>query len=685
MDEIGIIILIALFVLGCAIVLPIISIVVAVRSTRKLGDRVSGLETIRPAGSPPPSHPDQSADIVDPNLSLQIDELRNRIVRLEAAVRSDGFASSTELDQPARPATDASAELPRTEASGPPTISSVISGEVPGEPVPALEVREPQSTQSVPPLPSPPPTRNAEEIESIIGRRWVGWTAVVLIIFATAFFLKYAFENRWIGELGRVAIGIAAGVMLVVYGFKYHRRGWRVFSQILTAAGIVLLYLSVYASFGYYHLATQRAAFIFLAILVAEAAGLSLVYEAPAIAVMALIGGFLAPILLRSDRDQYVSLFGYIAAIDIGALALLRRWIGLGSLAFCGTQLLYWTWYDANYHPKKLFAVMVFQSGVFAIFLASQLAKQLLRRKSATIEDLVLLVANPVVFFAIGYGLLNPEHHLWMGLYAIGIAIIYAAAARLLFDRPGTSRNQTLLMIAVAIAFVTCALSIQFEANWVTIGWSLEALAVLWIGIEARSQRLRIIALIILGLAVGRLLIHDSALDRREMFTPIVNQYFLSSLVVIACVFAIAAIYRRAGERLRIGSPQLTLIIFLSGLGLFWFVSSVETHTFFAARAAVERYAEAARHERWLGQMALSILWSIYAAMLATVGFKRRSAVLRWSSLVLFGITVVKVMLVDLADLREFYRIIAFFVLGMVLLALAWRYQRAFHSRESAK
>ena len=70
--------------------------------------------------------------------------------------------------------------------------------------------------------------RNSEQIESIIGRRAVGWAAVCLILFAAAFFLKYAFDNRWIGELGRVAVGVAAGVSMTVFGFKYHRRGWRV-------------------------------------------------------------------------------------------------------------------------------------------------------------------------------------------------------------------------------------------------------------------------------------------------------------------------------------------------------------------------------------------------------------------------------------------------------------------------
>lgn len=58
--------------------------------------------------------------------------------------------------------------------------------------------------------------------------------------------------------------------------------------------------------------------------------------------------------------------------------------------------------------------------------------------------------------------------------------------------------------------------------------------------------------------------------------------------------------------------------------------------------------------------MALSVLWSVYAGALAAIGFVRRSASVRWASLALFGLTIIKVMLVDIAALHQFYRIIAF-------------------------
>src|ERR1035441_7707523 len=60
--------------------------------------------------------------------------------------------------------------------------------------------------------PSAPAPPAIESLEAVIGQKWVGWIAVLLIFCAAAFFLKYAFENRWIGELGRVSIGVAAGL-----------------------------------------------------------------------------------------------------------------------------------------------------------------------------------------------------------------------------------------------------------------------------------------------------------------------------------------------------------------------------------------------------------------------------------------------------------------------------------------
>ena len=442
MDEpiILILILVIIAVLVTAVILPIVALVVSISTSRKFNRQTLGSGQ---TSSAVPQLPIAEAN----RLAARIHQLEARVAGLEAMLTGHSIPLPIEIEPPTKPAPEPPATPPLATPVPPP----------PAAPLP------PTAT------PLPVRTIRPEQIESIIGRRWLGWTAVCVILFAGAFFLKYAFDNRWIGELGRVAIGVAVGVSMTVAGFKYHQRKWRIFSQILTAGGIVLLYLCTYAAFGYYHLATQKAAFAYLAILVAEAAALALLYNAPAIAIMALIGGFLSPILLRSDRDQYRSLFGYIAALDLGALALLKHWRGLSSLAFAGTHLLFWLWYGESYHPRKLVAVMTFQTVIFLLFLFAHLAKHLVRRETATFEDLGLLVVNAFVYFATAYYFLNTDYHDWMGVFAIGMALIYAGTTKVLLGRSDTTRTESLLLIGVAVTFVTIAIPIQLRSNWITI------------------------------------------------------------------------------------------------------------------------------------------------------------------------------------------------------------------------
>ena len=676
-DAIGLIIaLVLLALLVGGIILPIVALVVSIRTRSKLNEQLSRLH----GSSPLPPAAGQG-------VSQVLQELTARVARLEAAL------SQKPVVAPAPEATKPEVEA-RPQAPSPPPRSPVA---------PPPLILEPTSQPGPPPVPTVLPSRtiNAQELESIIGRRWLGWAAVALILFATAFFLKYAFDNRWIGELGRVAIGVIAGVTLTMLGYRHHTRKWRVFSQILTAGGVVLLYLSTYAAFGYYHLATQKAAFAYITILIAEAAGLALLYDAPAIAVMALIGGFLNPILLRSDRDQYRSFFGYIFALDVGTLALLKQWPGLSSLAFFGTHVLFWLWYGDNYHPRKLAAVMIFQTAVFLSFLLAHLARRFLKRQEirfddlsgvtssplnfvSTFEDFWLLLINPYAFFATSYFLLNGNHHDWMGVFAIGMALVYAGAAKVLLDRRATTRAEMLLLIGVALTFVTLAIPIQLKSNWITIAWAVEGVAILWTGIEMKSQRLRAIAHGLFGLAILKLAFWDTPWGYRAAFTPVVNKYFLSSLFVIVCLFASAWIYEKLGERMQIAARIFQIVLLVVALITLWFLLTVETYTYFAARAALQKTADASQHEYWLGQMALSVLWSIYASVLAAVGFVRRSPAIRWAALSLFALTVVKVMLVDIAVLQQLYRIIAFLVLGLLLLVVTWGYHKAFYSKESS-
>jgi hypothetical protein len=94
-------------------------------------------------------------------------------------------------------------------------------------PLESVLIETPSLLPPVQPSPAPPsgPLRPAGAgIETWIGRQVLGWVAVVLALLASGFFIQLAFDNQWIGEMGQVALGVAAGTALCLIGYHYHPR-----------------------------------------------------------------------------------------------------------------------------------------------------------------------------------------------------------------------------------------------------------------------------------------------------------------------------------------------------------------------------------------------------------------------------------------------------------------------------
>jgi uncharacterized membrane protein len=169
---------------------------------------------------------------------------------------------------------------------------------------------------------------------------------------------------------------------------------------------------------------------------------------------MALAGGFLVPILLSTGRDQYGILFTYITLLDLGMLGAVigRTWRGIGSLAYVGTQFLFWAWYTGHYHSEKRAGALLFQAAIFLLFLLADLAPHL-RRRASGVEEWVRLAVNPFVFYATCYGLLNDDHHEWMAALALLLALVYAALARAELALRPMDRRMLLVTLGTALTF----------------------------------------------------------------------------------------------------------------------------------------------------------------------------------------------------------------------------------------
>ena len=263
--------------------------------------------------------------------------------------------------------------------------------------------------------------------------------------------------------------------------------------------------------------------------------------------------------------------------------------------------------------------------------------------------------------------------------FALALAALYIFLSRQARDRAGSpeaARTVDLLHLALAIGFITVAIPIRLDAHWITMGWFVEMAVLLWVADRIHSDLLNVFAIGALLLGVGRLLLIDNFYVTR----PIFNTRMATYAVAIAVLGAVAWY----GSRRKDEAARTVAGIAVVALNLLALIAlSREVADYYSREMTgilPQRQWDPAAWTNWHTEIArdftYSALWMAYGAMLMVVGFWRRSAFVRWQALVLIAFTIGKVFLYDVSELDRGYRIVSFIVLGVLLLAISFMYQR---------
>jgi uncharacterized membrane protein len=427
--------------------------------------------------------------------------LERRIRSLETAADLRAFAQH---DVPAR---SAPAETPPADAAASPAPSVFAA-----PPAPSVFAAPPPPPPAAPPAPGPADDFGWRSLEGRLGGTWLSRVGALVVTIGIALFLKYAFDSGWIQPAGRVALGVAAGVALLVVGERLQRAAYRVPAQALVAAGIAALYLSIFAAFSFYRLLPQPVAFGLMVLVTATALALAIHHDARAIAVLANLGGFLTPVLLSTNRDAAVALFSYLAILDAGMVvsAYWRRWPELHALSFAFTHLLYLAWFMRWYAsdpPQR--AVALIGASVFLVLFSLVAVVESRGRQRITPERVwqvtgIIVLAVPAVYFVAARSILWPVHAPWLALLCLTLSAYYVALARATMHARRVGPQLLLLHGAIALAFLTLTFPIQFAQYGTSIAWSVEGAALIWGGLRLSSVAMRVAGLVVLGLAAGR-------------------------------------------------------------------------------------------------------------------------------------------------------------------------------------
>jgi uncharacterized membrane protein len=503
-------------------------------------------------------------------------------------------------------------------------------------PAPLHSPEPAEAVVSPPPLPADPvdepsfefvPEKGGIEVDEALVMKWILWIGMTLSVIGVGLFMRYAYNNAWIGPQGRLAIGVLAGLIALGFGERLRRQDWGPISQIFTGGGFAVFYTCIFFSFQVYHLSGPTLSMA-LAVLVTLAAVIMAVAEnAVTIAIVAVIGGFLSPWILSTGENHPHVLFIYIALLDFVALgaAYFRRWRALDLLCFFGTVTMYQGWYMSYYDSTQVMTALFYISLFYLIFLVLPIFHSMVRRIPEELDGVALIVMNAFFSFACFYTVLYEDHRTALGFIALGQAVLVFFLFQSWVQQVGKDTRTAQSLLVIALALVLVAIPIQLRLYGIPIAWSVEGALLIYLSMRYRAWLTvnvicQIMGSLALALAAGalctRLPLHALA------FLPVFNVPFGSWMLVSAAAFLSAYLilrhYNAEEEVVQDGSllalsrgltPILGAGVFGLGFVLVCALLSMEVAAFWSIDK-VENY-------RNFQANSLVVLWSLIPAGVA--------------------------------------------------------------------
>jgi uncharacterized membrane protein len=517
-----------------------------------------------------------------------------------------------------------------------------------------------------------PRRKPAASLETLLAGRGLLLVGMLLVLLAAGFFLNVAIARGWLGPAEQVLLALAAGSALIVYAARRIGHDLTFLAEGLIGLGAGIDYLALWASVAVFpELHVPRAlAFAGMVAVTAVLALLATARRSERLALLGLLGGYLTPLLLANGPVEREFLAAYLLILTGTMLALGVRSsfrsvevltfvaVACYSPAFIIDRPHHWT--DVS---CAIVATIFFATFALAYTLGA------VHDRTVTSARLTLLALDAAGYVFVLEVLFSPRPTV-LGWILLAVAAALLAAARV----PALPRRLSSAYVYVGVSVATLAFAALFQATSLIDVVTVEAAVLVLLGARATDRWL-------LFAGAALFVITGFALLGEAMFDPpqhaVLNSLVLAFAIYVAALgFALshlraAEISERAKRGWRTAGTIVLHGVALAGL----------------SRECVDvlggpRGLDGLSNE---GQLGLSAIWTLYATGLFAAGMARHQALLRWLGLGLFGWTIVKVFIVDLAALDVVYRILSFLGLGVVLVAVSAWYQRTMARQKAAE
>ena len=472
----------------------------------------------------------------------------------------------------------------------------------------------------------------------------------LLLIIAFGWFVSYAFANNWIGPVGRITLGLFAGVAFMGFGV------WRSYAfkhqgAVFAVLGSTVVLLTVYAARHAYDFFTPATALGIMFLSVVFIAYLSVVHKNEKLAVAGLVLGAVAPLLTNAPEPSAIALFSYLTVLVLGSIwvtALLRA-DGLLFTAFVTVILYSLPFFTGMENSADTPIIMLF--GFFftvVFFITNNIG--IIRTSDTNTKPVSLYIAVGSGLYVTSWIYFGMVDHL-QGLTFLAWAMVFATGAFLIFAR--TQKTMPFYIYGtVAIGLLGAATAEFFSGPLLTIMYILEVATLVLLTnrfVEKDSVTTSSAFLFVLPIILSAEHVVSWNWDDGFMHASALVLLFVTNALLITGLMLIShtSVTRKStGTTLvTLGSIYLCLMI--------WLVTHSVLADDFATTVSLFVYT----------------VWGIAAYVM---GVSYNSSNLKLGGAVLIGAVIVRLLVIDVWQMALSGRIITFFVIGTLLVSTAF-------------
>ena len=483
---------------------------------------------------------------------------------------------------------------------------------------------------------------------------WLLKLGALLLLIGFGWLTTYAFLNNWIGPMGRIALGIIAGALFILFGYwrikKYVTQG-----GIFLVLGSTIILMTIFAARTVYDFFTPFTALVIMFLSTAFVAFASVKYNNRALSLLSLILAAVAPLLTKSPVVNHVGLFAYLFVVILGVIWIValtgQRELTTASLIIISAYSVPHLFSSSS--SADIQTLLFFAYAFAVLFFLTNTAGILKLKDREIVPDLVTASGNGLFLLV---WIMTVAQDEWKSLIIAAWMVVFAVGAFLIFKI--TQRREPFYVYAeIGIAMLAAATFAELKGAVLTIAYTVESGIIALIAYKVLRD-VKIAEKISLLLIVPAALSTASIISR-SWATSVIHKDFLVLLILGLTLLGLGAFFHRRVKEIGDKESHQTNTVLLIGGSIYMYVL-----LWLSLHAGLLNDNTAV--------MISLVVYVVIGLITYFYGLKNGKKGLRLYGSTLIGFVVGRLLLIDVWKMELAGRIVTFFLIGALLVSTAF-------------